>query len=178
MKVFFNLALTIIVFFISLNVSADGMSSHISSADSITFIKAELPIYSAIYDDTRDPFEDATAALALAKKTGRNVLIEVGGNWCTWCHKMDDFLEKNPEVYKTLHSKYVLLKINVSDSNENSEFMSSLPPVFGYPHMFVSTANGKMVLSKDTGELQQNGGYSVEPWLAFLNKWQVLQAKG
>lgn len=132
----------------------------------------ELPEYSKIYDDERDPFKDANAALNLAKKTHRNVLIEIGGNWCTWCHKMDAFLLKNPNIYQALHSKYVLLKINVSDSNENTTFMKSLPPVLGYPHMYVSTASGKMLLSKDTAELQDDSGYSKDYWLAFLNKWQ------
>jgi len=131
-----------------------------------------LPEYSKVYDDQRDPFKDANAALLLARDTNRNLLIEIGGNWCTWCHKMDAFLLKNPKVYTALHSKYVLLKINVSDSNENEVFMKSLPPVLGYPHMYVSTANGKMLLSKDTAELQNNSGYSKEYWLAFLNKWQ------
>ncbi|MCW8834635.1 MAG: thioredoxin family protein, partial [Colwellia sp.] len=114
----------------------------------------ELPEYSKVYDDQRDPFKDANAALALAKKTNRNVLIEIGGNWCTWCHKMDAFLVKHPQIYQALHDKYVLLKINVSDSNENTAFMKSLPPVLGYPHMYISTAAGKMLLSKDTAELQ------------------------
>ena len=132
----------------------------------------ELPEYSKVYNDQRDPFKDATAALTLAKSTNRNVLIEVGGDWCTWCHKMDAFLLKNPKVYQALHSKYVLLKINVSDSNKNTAFMKSLPPVLGYPHMYVSTASGKMLLSKDTAELQDNNGYSTDYWLTFLNKWQ------
>ena len=133
----------------------------------------DLPTYSKIYDDKRDPFKDAFAALALAKKTNRNVLIEIGGNWCSWCHKMDAFLEKNPEVYQKLHSQFVLLKVSVSDSNENEGFMSTLPPVLGYPHMYVSTAAGKMVLSKDTAELQDNGQYSSQQWLAFIKKWQA-----
>jgi thiol:disulfide interchange protein len=136
-------------------------------------IKHELPEYSKVYDDQRNPFNDANAALALAKKTNRNVLIEIGGNWCTWCHKMDAFLLKNPNVYKELHSKYVLLKINVSDTNENDDFMKALPPVLGYPHMYVSTASGKMLLSKDTAELQDNNGYSTEYWLDFLQQWQL-----
>lgn len=135
-------------------------------------ITDELPEYSQVYDDQRDPFKDANAALALAKETNRNVLIEIGGNWCTWCHKMDAFLLKNPSVYQALHSKYVLLKINVSDTNENEAFMKSLPPVLGYPHMYVSTASGKMLLSKDTAELQDSNGYSKEFWLTFLNEWQ------
>jgi len=135
-------------------------------------LEAKLPEYSKVYDDERNPFNDANAALALAKKTNRNVLIEIGGNWCTWCHKMDAFLLKNPDVYKTLHSKYVLLKINVSDTNENDDFMKALPPVLGYPHMYVSTASGKMLLSKDTAELQDSNGYSTEYWLDFLQQWQ------
>ena len=142
-----------------------------ASAENITAID-NLPAYSKVYDDQRDPFKDANAALALAKKTNRNVLIEIGGNWCTWCHKMDAFLLSNPEVYQALHSKYVLLKVNVSDSNENDAFMKSLPPVLGYPHMYISAATGKMLLSKDTAELQDDNGYSKDYWLAFLNKWQ------
>ena len=132
-----------------------------------------LPTYSKVYDDQRDPFKDALAALSLAKETNRQVLIEIGGNWCTWCHKMDSFLAKNPEVYKALHSQYVLLKINVSDSNENDTFMKSLPPVLGYPHMYVSTAQGKMILSKDTAELLDDNNYSKSQWLSFLSDWAV-----
>ena len=137
------------------------------------FNSSELPEYSKIYDDQRSPFEDASAALALAKKTNRNVLIEIGGNWCSWCHKMDSFLVNNPDVYQALHKNYVLLKINVSDSNENAEFMKSLPPVLGYPHMYVSNANGKMLLSKDTAELLSGNNYSRENWLNFIEKWSL-----
>jgi len=132
-----------------------------------------LPVYSTTYDEQRDPFADAKAAIKLAQSTERNVLIEIGGNWCSWCKKMDAFLEDNPEVYRELHSKFVLLKINVSDSNENEAFMSALPPVLGYPHMYVSTASGKMILSKDTAELLQDGQYSVKHWLEFIDTWQA-----
>lgn len=144
----------------------DKPSPHLSLED-------DLPAYSKVYDDQRNPFDDANAALALAKKTDRNVLIEIGGNWCTWCHKMDAFLLKNPNVYQALHSKYVLLKISVSDTNENDDFMKALPPVLGYPHMYVSTASGKMLLSKDTAELQDSEGYSTDYWLDFLQQWQL-----
>jgi len=133
----------------------------------------ELPLYSKVYDDGRDPFKDAIAAIALAKASNRNVLLEIGGNWCTWCHKMDAFLAKNPDIYQALHNNFVLLKINVSDSNENDAFMKSLPPVLGYPHMYVSTSSGKMILSKDTAELLNNGNYSREQWQAFISKWQA-----
>ncbi|MDP7592076.1 MAG: thioredoxin family protein [Litorilituus sp.] len=146
-----------------------------NSQSSLQSIKAKLPEYSKVYDDKRDPFKDANAALALASATNRNVLIEIGGNWCTWCHKLDAFLLKNPEVYNVLHSQYVLLKVNVSDSNENEDFMKSLPPVLGYPHIYISTGNGKMLLSKDTAQLQHENDYSTEYWLTFLEQWQSKQ---
>jgi len=141
-------------------------------AEASEFNKKTLPVYSAIYDDKRDPFKDAVAAIKLANDTNRNVLIEIGGNWCTWCHKMDAFLEKNPDVYQALHKEFVILKVNVSDSNGNDDFMKGLPPVLGYPHMYVSTSTGKMVLSKDTAELQVDGKYSRNQWLSFINQWK------
>ncbi|OUS28166.1 thioredoxin family protein [Thalassotalea sp. 42_200_T64] len=139
----------------------------------------DLPLYSKIYDEQRDPFKDAAAAITLAKQTNRNVLIEIGGNWCTWCHKIDDFLAKNPDIYQQLHNNFVLLKVSVSDSNENSEFMKSLPPVLGYPHMYVATGKGKMILSKDTAEFLHSsdlsgklaGTYSRAAWLEFIDLW-------
>jgi len=137
-----------------------------------------LPKYSKVYDEKSDPFQDANAAIKLAKETQRNVLIEIGGNWCGWCKKMDAFLAKNPEIYKKLHDEFVLLKVSVSDSNENEAFMKSLPPVLGYPHMYISTSSGKMILSKDTAELLNGEEYSKKNWLAFLNKWQSSAVKG
>ncbi|QDP03073.1 thioredoxin family protein [Thalassotalea sp. PS06] len=135
-------------------------------------IAETLPLYSKIYDDQRDPFADAVAAIALAGHTQRNVLIEIGGNWCTWCHKLDAFLENNPGIYKELHENFVLLKVNVSDSNENADFMAGLPPVLGYPHMYVSTGQGKVILSKDTAEFLDDGNYSQKAWMTFIERWQ------
>ncbi len=156
----------ILLFFVSsLSIAQDRHLNPIISADS-------LPVFSKIYDDQRDPFKDAIAAITLAKETQRNVLIEIGGNWCTWCHKMDAFLEKNPEVYQALHQEFVILKVNVSDTNENEAFMKGLPPVLGYPHMYVSTSAGKMILSKDTAELQENGQYSKANWMSFIEQWK------
>ena len=166
-----------IVLFLSSLLMTSQSNAQESSKHSAIALENNLPLYSKVYDDKRDPFKDAQAAITLAQKTDRNVLIEIGGNWCTWCHKMDAFLEKNPTIYQALHDNYVLLKISVSDSNENEAFMKSLPPVQGYPHMYVSTSTGQMLLSKDTAELLHDLEYSAEYWLTFLRKWQVKNNK-
>ena len=173
MKVIFTLFL-LVLSALSFHQSVYAKETTTSEATS----PSTLPVYSKVYDYKRDPFKDAVAAIKLASETNRNVLIEIGGNWCTWCHKMDAFLDKNPEVFQALHKQYVLLKISVSDTNENEAFMKSLPPVLGYPHMYVSTGTGKMVLSKDTAELQEDGRYSKQRWLTFLDAWQSSKTKG
>ncbi len=169
-QLFFVLILSSVLF---TNLSSAQESARIVSIE----LENELPLFSKVYDDKRDPFKDAQAAITLAQQTNRNVLIEIGGNWCTWCHKMDAFLEKHPKIYQALHNNYVLLKVSVSDSNENEAFMKSLPPVQGYPHMYVSTSTGQMLLSKDTAELLDNLEYSETYWLSFLAKWQVKNNK-
>lgn len=143
------------------------MLPNVSVADS------QLPDYSVKYDDARDPFADANAAITLAKQTNRNVMIKIGGAWCGWCAKMDKFLKDNPTVAKALYDNFVVLKVSVSDANENEAFMKGLPPIMGYPHIFVSSAQGKMLLSKDTGELLAGEEYSVQQWLNFIDNWKV-----
>ncbi|WP_286233969.1 thioredoxin family protein [Thalassotalea sediminis] len=148
----------------------------VSSSLAIAFAKSlnNLPAYSQGYDEARNPFDDARAAIKLATDTERNILIEIGGNWCVWCQKMDVFLIKNPDVYRALHQQFVLLKINVSEHNDNNDFLKSLPPVVGYPHIFVSTGKGKVMLSKDTGEfIDTNGEHSRAAWLTFIDNWNV-----
>ncbi|MGJ8693246.1 MAG: thioredoxin family protein [Thalassotalea sp.] len=145
---------------------------------SVSVAAGKLPLYSQHYDDQRNPFDDAKNAIKLAAATKRNVLIEIGGTWCGWCSKMEQFLVDNPKVAEALHNNFVVLKVSVSDANENAEFMKSLPPVLGYPHMYVSTATGKMLLSKDTAELLEGEEYSVNNWLEFIEQWQPQKSQG
>ena len=38
------------------------------------------------YDPKRDAGSDIKNAVIEAQRTGKHVLLEVGGEWCTWCH--------------------------------------------------------------------------------------------
>ena len=116
----------------------------------------DLPSYSTSYDVDRNPSADGRAALKLAKETRRRVLIEVGGDWCSWCHILDRFIKDHPDVESRLYETFVVLKVNVSDVNDNAEFMASLPPTLGYPHMYITDSNGDVLHSQDTAEFLVN----------------------
>jgi len=136
-----------------------------------------LPIYSTTYDPKRDAFKDGAAAVALATKTNRRILIELGGDWCTWCHRMETFFEHNPDVEKRLHETFVILKINVNNENDNAAFLKAFPKALGYPHMYVSEYNGSVLWSKDTAEFVINGQYSRDAFLTFFDQWNIKNSK-
>jgi thioredoxin-related protein len=136
-------------------------------------VALNLPEYSVKYDPQRDPFKDGAAAIKLASETQRRVLIEVGGEWCKWCHILDDFLDNNPDIKVRLHKTFVMLKINVSNENDNSEFLKAFPKTLGYPHMYVTEKNGSVLWSKDTAEFLEKGKYSRDRFSVFFDRWTL-----
>jgi len=149
------------------------LATTLSTAASNDSLLDTLPTYSTSYDPKRDAFKDGAAAVKLATETNRRILIELGGNWCKWCHKMDEFFDKNPDIKQQLHETFVMLKVNVSDANNNAEFLKSFPRPLGYPHMYVSEYNGSVLWSQDTAEFVSSGHYTRESFLAFFERWKV-----
>ncbi len=134
-------------------------------------LSQELPPYSLGYDPARDPFSDGEAALRLAKATNRKVLIQVGGDWCSWCRALDRFLSQRPALSARLNERFVVLKVNVDENNDNAEFLSAFPPAMGYPHLYVTRNDGSIVHSQDPVEFLENGEYSEQHVLDFLDRW-------
>lgn len=130
-------------------------------------------LYSVQYDPKRDPFADGKAAIKLAKHTNRRVLIEVGGNWCKWCLILDRFINSDSQIKNSLHNTFVVLKVNVSDENMNEKFLAAFPETWGYPHMYVTENNGRVIHSQDTAEFLENKKYSKQKFMRFLKKWKL-----
>ena len=126
---------------------------------------------SAKFDPHRNSFDDLSAAMEEAKRTKRNILIEVGGEWCEWCHIMDEFYTKNPQLLALRDKNYVIMKADVSENHPNAKFLSQFPRIDGAPHIFILDAFGKLVRSEDTSELEDGQSYSVERFKKFLEKY-------
>jgi len=134
---------------------------------------ASLPAWSRNYDPARDPAADGRAAIDLARRTNRLVLIVIGGNWCVWCQRLDLFLDTHPDLRTRLHRQFVVLKVNVSEANENADFLAGLPRFVGYPHAFIADARGRILHSQDPRAWLKDGQYSPARFRAFLNRWQA-----
>jgi thioredoxin-related protein len=125
------------------------------------------------FDPARNPEQDVKDAVIEAKSTNKRIILDVGGEWCIWCHRIDDFINRHKDVYNLMHDNFVVVKINYSPKNENGKFLSAYPKIPGYPHFFVLDKNGKLIHSQDTGKLEKGKGYNKDKFIVFLEKWKL-----
>ena len=123
------------------------------------------------YDPARNADQDIREGVAEAKRTGKRVLLEVGGQWCIWCHIMDEYFEKHPDLLAYREKNFIMVKINFSEENKNVAVLSRYPKVAGYPHIFVLDNDGQLLHSQDTGQLEEGRGYNLDKFMAFLKEW-------
>ncbi|HEY0332648.1 MAG TPA: thioredoxin family protein [Stenotrophomonas sp.] len=132
---------------------------------------AAVAALSASFDPARDPYADLETAKVEAKRGGKRLLLDVGGEWCSWCHILDDFIGGDAEIRSFRDANFVWVKINFSPENENKEFLAQYPEIKGYPHLFVLDNDGKLLHSQFTGELEKNKGYDRKKFFDFLKAW-------
>jgi thiol:disulfide interchange protein len=129
------------------------------------------------YHPEADPFADLERAKARALAEQKRILIEVGGDWCVWCHILDRYLEATPDVMAAYADSFVVLKVNwdsAPDGERNEAFLSRYPERAGYPHFFVLEADGTFIHSQNTVELEDGGeSYDDDAMLAFARLWDL-----
>lgn len=135
-----------------------------------------IPVH--VYDPARNAEQDINAAVREAGRTGKRIMLEVGGEWCIWCHIMDDFFEKNPELLALREKNFIMLKINFSEENKNEQVLSRYSEITGYPHIFVLDKAGKLLHSQDTAKLEEGKSYNLARFMAFLKEWSPPEHEG
>ncbi|MBI3566106.1 MAG: thioredoxin family protein [Elusimicrobia bacterium] len=126
---------------------------------------------SAAFDASRDADRDLADGLARAKVTNRRVLVDVGGNWCLWCRRMDEFFAAHADLAELRDANFVVVRVSVTPERPNAAVLSRFPAVESYPHFFVLEPDGTLVFSKDTGELEDGVSYDPVRVAGFLKSF-------
>jgi thioredoxin-related protein len=128
-----------------------------------------------LYNPSADAKKDLAIAIQTAKENNKQVLVQVGGNWCPWCVKLHSFFESDFQVDSILKADYILVRVNYSPENKNPEVLASLgyPQRFGFPVLLVIDRNGQRLHTQDTGYLELDKGYDPEKVTRFLLNWKV-----
>ena len=102
-----------------------------------------------VYDSHRDPTKDLADAKVQATAEHKNILVDVGGNWCPWCVRLDRQLNTEPDRSLMLKG-FVIVHVNVGIFfHKNGKFLEQFPRVVYVPHIFVLGPDGKMLKNVD-----------------------------
>ncbi|MCG8575345.1 MAG: DUF255 domain-containing protein [Flavobacteriales bacterium] len=77
-----------------------------------------------------------------SKKEQKLVLLDVGANWCHWCHAMDDSTYDDPEVITFLNEHFVLSK---EDQDSRPDLYAAYRS-HGWPATIVFNSKGEELL--------------------------------
>ncbi|MBN2595769.1 thioredoxin family protein [Labilibaculum sp.] len=126
------------------------------------------------YDPSLNGKEEIAKAVEKAKKEGKHVLLQIGGNWCPWCIKMHNYLSTDTTLNKLVEDNYIFLEVNYSKENKNLDALAELgyPQRFGFPVMVVLNSKGERLHTQNTGNLEQDKAYDFEKVKSFLYNWR------
>lgn len=141
----------------------------------ITTISINAQDAKKIYDPTLDGMKQIRDAVSLAKKDGKNVLIQYGGNWCGWCIKFDAFCKGDTTISRLISSNYIPVKLNYDPVNKNEAANVYLgnPVRFGFPVFIIIDGNGKVLHIQDSALLEAGSGYDQKKVTSFFRNWTV-----
>ena len=78
----------------------------------------EKAVQPRVYNETADAKADVENALRLAKKDNQRVLIQWGGNWCSWCILLNDRFKSDPKLARELLYEYRVVRRHRQDGQE------------------------------------------------------------
>jgi len=128
-------------------------------------IEQEKETLSKPYNEEEDAQAKLNELVAQAKKEGKYVFVQAGGNWCIWCLRFNDFVQKTPELKQIVDQNFVYYHLNYSQKNKNKAVFNAYAPNargIGYPFFFVLDGDGKVTNIISSGELEEGKGYSLE----------------
>ncbi len=121
-------------------------------------------------ENAKDKIEEAVKE---AKKSGKNVLVQIGGNWCIWCARFNDFVTKDASLDSLVNSNYIVYHLNYSKENKNKDLLEKydFPQRFGYPVFLVLNEKGDLIHTQSSWYLESGKSYDKEKVTAFFNDW-------
>lgn len=137
-------------------------------------------IATKIYDPSANAENDIASAVKKAKAENKHVLLQAGGNWCSWCIEFSRFAHANGSIDSLLNKCFVVYDLNYSKENENKAIFAKYgyPQRFGFPVFIILNENGNRMHTQNSEYLEQGKSYNKQKVFEFLLQWtpQALNA--
>lgn len=108
-----------------------------------------------------------------AKAEGKHVFIQIGGNWCIWCARFNDFVTNDKSIDSLIKANYIVYHMNYSKENKNEKLLTKygFPQRFGFPVFLILDANGKLINTQNSSYLEEGKSYNEKTVSGFFNDW-------
>ena len=127
-----------------------------------------------LYHPDADARKDIKAAVKKAKAENKYVLIQSGGNWCTWCIEFVKFCKADPKIDSVMGASFVTYFLNTSKENKNDKTFAKYdyPQRFGFPVFIVLNQKGKRIHTQNSIYFEDGKkSYDKTRVLSFLEMW-------
>lgn len=127
-----------------------------------------------LYHPEADAEKDIAAAVKKAKAEHKFVLLQGGGNWCSWCIEFARFVKADPKLDSVMSASFVWYHLNYSKENENKKILAKYgyPQRFGFPVFIILDENGKRINTQNSEYLEDGKkSYDKNKVEAFLEMW-------
>jgi len=131
------------------------------------------------YDKKINPYISLEKALVKVKKSDKNILLMVGGDWCKWCGQFENFLDDHPKIAEDFYTTFEVVRVYYGESinKEAQSLLKQFPPLKGTPHFYLLDSNAKLLKSIDTGYLERGYSYNRKKVKTFIEENKSLSRK-
>lgn len=127
-----------------------------------------------LYNPEANAEKDIAAAVKKARDENKFVLLQGGGNWCSWCIEFARFCKADPKIDSILKSNFVWYHLNWSKENENKKTFAKYgyPQRFGYPVFIILDSKGERINTQNSEYLEDGKkSYNRQKVIEFLEAW-------
>jgi thioredoxin 1 len=126
-----------------------------------------------IYDVSASPQKQIATAMDSAAKSGKNIVLVFGANWCPDCHALDAAMQKG-DLADLIKKNYVVVKIDVGRFDKNLDVAEKygVPIHRGIPALAVLDPQGKVLFAQSQGQFANAAQMPSQDFQAFFEKWK------
>ncbi len=153
---------------------ANGPGASAATAPRVSISSlSELDVPDAPFAVNANANADVDAAFARARRDGKRVMIDLGGNWCADCRILAGLMEL-PEMRAFLASHYELISVDVGRFDKNLQVPARFgitTRLEGVPAILVATPDGRLVNAGRVSAIEDARHMTPQALADWLAQW-------
>lgn len=126
-----------------------------------------------LYNPGANAEKDIAAAVKKAKAEHKFVLLQGGGNWCSWCKRFSITVANDAKLDSIVNADFIVYHLNYSEENKNEKLFAKYgyPQRFGFPVFIILDDKGNRIHTQNSEYLEEGKGYNKDKIAEFFEAW-------